>query len=202
MEILNDIIEKNNNNFDNNENKNIIILKDNIKNTENNSTEIIENKNSVIMVLPNNELKYLGHIREFENRYTFEYISKNLKAKELFYFKDLGSKENAKEAALLFQKKWCQNNNKIINLYYIINNKYVIVDLNNNSQMKVDIDDIPLIESYNWRLQNNSIYVSTFKIIDNQRTFTYFYKMKFKCDKIHFRNNDKFDYRNENIIII
>ncbi len=200
------------NNFSSNENKkeeNKLDKEDfsNQNNMQNNNTLIYQNLNdfqlkNINMVLPKNIKKYAGHIREFDNRYTFEYISNNLKAKELFYIKDLGGKNNAKEAAILFQKKWCQNNSMITNLYYIVNNEYILVNLNDNYQMKVDLDDIDLIEKYNWRIQNNSQFATTFKTIDKKRTFTPFYKLKFKSNKVHFKNNDKLDYRNENIIII
>ena len=59
---------------------------------------------NMIMILPKNTKKYVGHIREYDNRYTFEYLSQDMKVKELFYFEDLGSKENAYNSALLFQK--------------------------------------------------------------------------------------------------
>ncbi len=163
----------------------------------------VESDNNIKMVLPTNTKKYLGHIREYENRYVFEYKSSDINIKELFYFRDLGSKENAYQATLLFQKKWCQNHKFITNLYYIVENKYVLVRLNDPTlMMKVDIEDIPLIENHNWRIQNNSPYATTFKTIDNKRKFITFYKLKFDSDKVHFRNNDKLDYRNENIILI
>ncbi len=172
-----------------------------VMNLSKESEEKINGK-SILMVLPKNQNKYVGHIRKFDNRYTFEYISSNHKVKELFYFSDLGSEENAEQAALLFQKKWCHHNNLITNLYYIINNEYILVNLNNNQQMKVDLDDVDLIEKYNWRLQNNSQYVSTFKMIDSKRVFTPFYKHKFNTNKIHFKNNDNLDYRTHNIILL
>ncbi len=182
-------------------NENIIMTTSNIS-KQTNTTNITNqlNPSQIVMILPRNINKYAGHIREYDNRFTFEYISNNLKARELFYFKDLGGKDNAREAALLFQKKWCQTNNMITNIYYLVNNEYIIVQLNNNIQMKVDLDDIDLIENNNWRIQNNSYYATTFKIVDNKRTFIPFYKMKFKSNKVHFKNNDKFDYRSENII--
>ena len=43
----------------------------------------------MVMVLPKNPKKYVGHIRSFDNRYTFEYISREMKVKELFYHKDI-----------------------------------------------------------------------------------------------------------------
>lgn len=160
-------------------------------------------RNDVVIVLPKNIKKYGGHIRHFNNRCCFEYVSRQMRIKEMFYFKDLGSKENAEQASIMFQKKWCQTNNMITNLYYIINNDYVEVELNNNVRMKVDLEDIPLIEEYNWRIQNNSSYPSTFnKDTDSgKRIFTSFQKMKFKKNKVHFKNKDIYDFRSNNIIV-
>lgn len=181
---------------------------------------LITRQESMVMMLPKNPKKYVGHIRSFPNRYTFEYISKEKKVKELFYHKDIGSKESAYEAAFLFQKKWCQNHQFITNLYYIVsshcqsdtlqnkvvNQQYVIVELNGNEKMKVDLEDIPLIEKYNWRIQNNSSYPSTFLTEENEegkkRSFISFQKMKYDTQKIHFKNADRFDFRKENIILL
>lgn len=157
---------------------------------------------NMIMILPKNSKKYVGHIREFDNRYTFEYLSQDMKVKELFYFEDLGSKENAYNSALLFQKKWCQNNNMITNIYYVVNNEYILVELNNHQKMKVDLEDIPYIEEYNWRIQNNSPFPSTFQLINGKRTFITFHKMKYQVNRVHYKNNDKFDLRTENVIPI
>lgn len=166
----------------------------------NQETKVQEN---VMMMLPKNMKKYVGHIREYENRYTFEYVSKDLKVKELFYFDDLGSKENAYQSALLFQKKWCQNHQFVTNVYYIINNEYVCVELNMNHKMKVDLEDIPYIENYNWRLQNNIAYPTTFQYDENKkRIFITFQKMKYNASKVHFKNNDRMDFRRENIIVM
>ena len=153
------------------------------------------------MVFPKNLKKYVGHIRSFPNRYTFEYISKDTKIKELFYHKDIGSKENALEAALLFQRKWCQNHHLITNLYYTVNQQYLLVELNENKKMKVDMEDVEMIENYNWRIQNNSSYPTTFSIEEGKRTFISFQKMKYHTQKIHFKNGDRFDFRKENIIL-
>ena len=167
------------------------------------NNQLKKREDNISMILPNNIKKYVGHLREFDNRYIFEYVSREKKIKESFYFSDLGNKENAYNAALLFQRKWCQNNNLITNIYYIINNEYVIVELNNDKKMKIDLEDINLIENYNWRIQNNSIYPSTFQLDESgKRNFVLFYRMKFNTNKIHFKNNDKLDYRNNNIILI
>ena len=181
---------------------------------------LITRQESMVMVLPKNQNKYVGHIRSFPNRYTFEYISKDIKVKELFYHRDIGSKENAYEAAFLFQKKWCQNQYLITNLYYIVsfpnksetlqskvvNQQYVIVELNENKKIKVDMEDIPLIEKYNWRIQNNSSYPTTFITDGNKegkkRNFISFQKMKYDTQKIHFKNADRLDFRKENIILL
>lgn len=167
---------------------------------------LITRQESMVMVLPKNPKKYVGHIRSFPNRYTFEYISKDTKVKELFYHRDIGSKESAYEAAFLFQKKWCQNHHLITNLYYIVNQQYVVVELNENEKMKVDVEDIPLIEKYNWRIQNNSSYPTTFLTEENEkvkkRNFISFQKMKYDTQKIHFKNADRLDFRKENIILL
>lgn len=167
---------------------------------------IITRQDSMVMMLPKNPKKYVGHIRSFPNRYTFEYISKETKVKELFYHKDIGSKESAYEAAFLFQKKWCQNHQLITNIYYIVNQQYIMIELNENQKMKVDLEDIPLIEKYNWRIQNNSSYPTTFLIEENEnskkRNFISFQKMKYDTQKIHFKNADRLDFRKENIIIL
>jgi hypothetical protein len=159
-----------------------------------------------IMILPKNPKKYVGHIRSFQNRYTFEYISKDTKIKELFYHKDIGSKESAFEAASLFQKKWCQNHHFITNLYYIVNQEYLLVELNHHQHMKVDFEDRSFIENYNWRIQNHSSYPTTFiyeeKDGEKKRTFISFQQMKYHTQKIHFKNSNRLDFRKSNIILL
>jgi len=157
---------------------------------------------NIVMILPTNLKKYVGHIREYEHRYVFEYIlNKEVKVKESFYARDLGSKESAYHAVVLFQKKWCQNHNYVTNIYYNMKNEYILVELNENKKMKVDMEDIPYIEEHNWRIQNNFSYPTTFHSENKKREFISFSKMKYGTNKIHFKNNDKLDFRRENIIL-
>ncbi len=161
-------------------------------------------KDKMVVMLPQNPKKYVGHIRSFQNRYNFEYISKDMKIKELFYHKDIGSKELAYEATLLFQKKWCLNHHLITNLYYYVNEEYLLVELNHQQKMKVDLEDKPIIEKYNWRMQNHFPYPTTFIMNpdDKKKTFISFQKMKYDTQKIHFKNGDRFDFRKDNVVIL
>jgi hypothetical protein len=80
-------------------------------------------------------------------------------------------------------------------------NEYILVELNENKKMKVDMEDIPFIEEHNWRIQNNFSYPTTFHSENKKREFISFSKMKYGTNKIHFKNNDKLDFRRENIIL-
>ena len=90
----------------------------------------------------------------------------------------------------------------ITNVYYVVNNEYILVELNNDKKMKVDLEDIPYIEEYNWRIQNNSPFPSTFQLMEGKRTFITFHRMKYQVNRVHFKNNDKLDLRSDNVIPI
>jgi len=157
---------------------------------------------SISVVLPKNQNKYVGMIRVFDNRCIYLYQSKTYRLKEVFWYDKLGGREESYDAALHFQKKFCQNHGLVTNLYYIINQEFVIVELNQNKKMIVDLEDIPFIEKYNWRIQNNIYHPTTFQMIHGKRCFITFYFMKYQSKKIKFKNKNIFDYRRSNVILM
>jgi len=157
---------------------------------------------TVSVVLPKNQNKYAGMIRSYDNRCVYEYQTKTYRLKEVFWYDKLGGKEESYNAALHFQKKFCQNHGLVTNLYYIINHEFIIVELNQNKKMIVDLEDVPLIEKYNWRIQNNIYHPTTFQQIEGKRYFITFYFMKYHCKKIRFKNKHTLDYRRSNVILM
>lgn len=172
------------------------------KNSSSQNDQRDSTEQTVSVVLPKNQNKYAGMIRSYDNRCIYEYQTKTYRLKEVFWYDKLGGKEESYNAALHFQKKFCQNHGLVTNLYYIINHEFIVVELNHNKKMIVDLEDIPLIEKYNWRIQNNIYHPTTFQQIEGKRYFITFYFMKYQSKKIKFKNKHIFDYRRNNVIFI
>jgi hypothetical protein len=124
------------------------------------------------LIFPENLKKYVGVVKQNLDKlyYTYSYQNKELdiKEKKRFPYYDESSRILAYKSAIQYKIDYSVKNNLVFNVYSIENDEtngeeYVKVELNvSNKYLIVDKKDIPLIENFDWRLQNNSTYVTTY----------------------------------------
>ena len=185
-----------------------------------------ENNNKVKVYYPLNINKYKGYISERLDSYIFNINYKNTLIKKTFNFiyNNKKSKINKYNNIIEFKKDFSIKNNLVLNSY-IIKDDYYIVSLNNDKKMIVDIDDLPLVEKYIWRIQNSNKHPTSkikktddftdikdkllmnninydFDSIKNNK-FISFIRFKYGTflKNLTFKNKNRYDYRTKNIII-
>ena len=155
------------------------------------------------LIYPQHIRKYVGVIKQNIDKcyYTYTYQNKELNSaeKKKFPYFDESSRILAFNSALKYKIDYSTQNNLVFNLYSIEINEngeeYLKVHLNvPNQYLLVNKKDIALIENFDWRIQNNSTYATTYM---NEHDYQKFYSyLKDKLD------NPNVTYIYENIIKI
>ena len=145
------------------------------------------------IIYPNNLTKYSGGIVENDNFY--QYLNKtddNIYYKN-FYYNKYSKKKDALDEAHKHMKKYCINNNQVLNKYIEKDNICFVVYLNTDDDyMIVDKDHIELVNKYNWRLQNKITYAINESGIP-------FHELAFSSKYIIHKDGNKLDNRSNNI---
>lgn len=141
------------------------------------------------LIYPDNIRKYIGVIKQNLDKcyYTYSYQNKelNIVGKKKFPYFDEPSRILAYNSALKYKIDYSTQNNLVLNLYSIEINEngqeYLKVNLNvPNQYLIVNKKDSSLIENFDWRIQNNSTYATTYM---NENDYQKFYSyLKDKLD--------------------
>lgn len=135
------------------------------------------------LIYPDNIRKYVGVIKQNIDKcyYTYSYQNKelNIAEKKKFPYFDEPSRILAYNSALKYKIDYSTQNNLVLNIYSIEMNEngteYLKVNLNVPNQfLIVDKKDSSLIENFDWRIQNNSTYATTYmNDLDYQKFYSY-----------------------------
>ena len=149
---------------------------------------------------PSNPKKYAGVVKNNSEKlyYSFSYQNKELQTqiKKKFPYFNQESKKIAYESALEFQFQYSLQNNLIYNIYepYLENSFKVHLNVP-DKYLYIDSRDLPLIENFDWRIQNNSKYATAYmNDIDYEKFNSYLLSIKNSTD------NDTMKYVYQNII--
>ncbi len=139
-------------------------------------------------IYPEHIRKYVGVIKQNLDKchYSFTYQNKELNSmiKKKFPYFDEPSRILAYNSALQYKMDYSIQNNLVLNLYSIeideSGNEYYKVNLNVSNQfLLVNIKDKSLIENFDWRIQNNSTYATTYmNDEDYQKFYSYLTSIK------------------------
>jgi hypothetical protein len=140
------------------------------------------------LIYPEHIRKYVGVIKQNLDKayYSFTYQNKelNIIIKKKFPYFDESSRLLAYDSALKYKFDYSIQNNLVLNLYSIevdpSGNTYYKVNLNVPNQfLFVNIKDKSLIENFDWRIQNNSTYATTYmNDEDYQKFYSYLTSIK------------------------
>lgn len=159
------------------------------------------------MIYPESLKKYAGVIKQNIDKhyYSYTYQSKDsgLTIKKKFPYHDDASCQLAYKQALQFKIDYSIQNHLVYNGYTLFSGndgegsgEYARVTLNVPGKfLLVDIKDIPLIERFDWRIQNNSKYATCYmNDVDYQKFHAYVISIKDASD------NPEIKYIYENMI--
>ncbi len=123
-------------------------------------------------IYPENLRKYVGVIKQNIDKcyYTYSYQNKeaNVYEKKKFPYFDEPSRVHAYQAAVQYKIDYSIQNNRVLNVYTKVvdpedGSEYYKVQLNvKDAVLLVDIRDLPLVEMFDWRIQNNSKYATCY----------------------------------------
>ncbi len=139
------------------------------------------------LVYPDNIRKYVGVIKQNIDKcyYTYSYQNKelNIAEKKKFPYFDEPSRILAYNSSLKYKIDYSTQNNLVLNLYSIEvdenNEEYLKVNLNVSNQfLIVNKKDVSLIENFDWRIQNNSTYATTYMNDEDYQKFNSYLKDK------------------------
>lgn len=123
------------------------------------------------LIYPDNLRKYVGVVKQnldkFYYTYTYQNKELNISEKKKFPYFDEASRILAYQSSYQYKIDYSIQNNLVLNLYSIEadenGNEYFKVNLNvPNQYLLVNIKDKSLIENFDWRIQNNSTYATTY----------------------------------------
>jgi len=132
------------------------------------------------LIYPEHIRKYVGVIKQNLDKchYSFTYQNKELNSmiKKKFPYFDEPSRILAYNSALQYKMDYSIQNNLVLNLYSIeadeSGNEYYKVNLNiPNKYLLVNMKDKSLIENFDWRIQNNSTYATTYMNDEDYQKF-------------------------------
>jgi hypothetical protein len=155
------------------------------------------------MIYPESLKKYAGVIKQNIDKhyYSYTYQSKEsgMTIKKKFPYHDDASCQLAYKQALQFKIDYSIQNHLVYNGYTLFSDdsgQYARVTLNVPGKfLLVDIKDIPLIERFDWRIQNNSKYATCYmNDADYQKFHAYVISIKDASD------NPEIKYIYENMI--
>ncbi len=167
----------------------------------------MESGSATGLIYPESLKKYAGTVKQNIDKhyYSYTYQSKDaaLTIKKKFPYHDDPSCQMAYKQALQFKVDYSIQNHLVYNAYTIISgeepgSEYARVTLNvPEKYLLVDIKDIPLIERFDWRIQNNSKYATCYmNDVDYQRFHAYVLSIKDASD------NPEIKYIYENMLEI
>jgi hypothetical protein len=159
------------------------------------------------LIYPESLKKYAGTVKQNIDKhyYSYTYQSKDaaLTIKKKFPYHDDASCQMAYKQVLQFKVDYSIQNHLVYNAYTIVSgedggSEYARVTLNvPEKYLLVDIKDIPLIERFDWRIQNNSKYATCYmNDVDYQRFHAYVLSIKDASD------NPEIKYIYENMLEI
>ncbi len=120
---------------------------------------------------PENLHKYVGVIKQNIDKcyysYTYQNKEASIQEKKKFPYFDEPSRIHAYQCAVQYKIDYSIQNHRVLNCYTIETdedgNEYLRVSLNvKDTYLLVDKSDLPLIEQFDWRIQNNSKYATCY----------------------------------------